>query len=71
MYNLYELQPVNAYSELLAIMKAFLQVRYPGKVVSIETNEDGLNHAVVVFGIGEHGAVRFALDYENHGLGES
>ena len=66
MYNLYELQPVNAYSELLAIMKAFLQVRYPSKVVSIVSDEDGLNCAVVVEGIGEHGAVRFALDYENH-----
>ena len=61
-------QPSAMYFELIQVLKSHLKIRYPGKVVSIEENDDGTPTGVCVFGIGEHGVVRFALDYENYNL---
>ena len=58
--------PSTVYFELLNIMKAFLKVRYPGKIVSTELNEDDTPVAVLVYGIGEHGFIRFSLDLDNY-----
>ncbi len=62
--------PASIYFELIRVMKAHLEVRYPGKVVTIELNEVDVPIGCTVFGIGEHGFVRYRLDYQNYNLDE-
>lgn len=57
-------QPVVMYFELIEVIKNHLRLRYPNKTITTEL--DGVTMAILVMGIGEHGMVRYGLDYANH-----
>lgn len=62
------LSPPLAYLKLVEVMRDSLQEMYPGRIVSIALDKNDVPTGCTVWGIGEHGLVRFMLDYENHDL---
>lgn len=63
-----DLPPSVAYFMLIEALCLKLRELYPTHDVLVEVNENETPIGVVVRGLGEHGYVRYPLDYENYDL---